>query len=137
MNQKATDLHDEFKIDHQVFLAHFQRLDLSNAKLEKKIRLQGINALELDDPYGKKAKWALHTLVKGQTITAHLNGEKSYDRIVSKCYFRIDNVALYARGCASRKTTGSKTQRSTETYFGGPAGGIACSFEPSDVNELV
>ena len=36
MNQKATDLHDEFKIDHQVFLAHFQRLDLSNAKLEKK-----------------------------------------------------------------------------------------------------
>ena len=38
MNQKATELHDEFKIDHQVFLAHFQRLDLSNAKLEKKIR---------------------------------------------------------------------------------------------------
>ena len=36
MNQKATDLHDEFKIDHQVFLAHFQRLDLSNAKLEKR-----------------------------------------------------------------------------------------------------
>lgn len=38
MNQKATDLHDEFEIDHPVFLAHFQRLDLSNAKLEKKIR---------------------------------------------------------------------------------------------------
>ena len=26
MNQKATDLHDEFEIDHQVFSAHFQRL---------------------------------------------------------------------------------------------------------------
>ena len=38
MNQKATDLHDEFEVDHQVFLAHFQRLGLSNAKLEKKIR---------------------------------------------------------------------------------------------------
>ena len=38
MNQKVTDLHDEFEIDHQVFLAHFQRLELSNAKLEKKIR---------------------------------------------------------------------------------------------------
>ena len=36
MNQKATDLQDEFEIDHQVFLAHFQRLDLSNAKLEKR-----------------------------------------------------------------------------------------------------
>ena len=24
MNQKATDLYDEFEIDHQVFLAHFQ-----------------------------------------------------------------------------------------------------------------
>ena len=38
MNQKATNLHDEFEIEHQVFLAHFQRLELSNAKLEKKIR---------------------------------------------------------------------------------------------------
>ena len=38
MNQKATDLHEEFEIDHQVFLVHFQRLGLSNAKLEKKIR---------------------------------------------------------------------------------------------------
>ena len=38
MNQKVTDLHDEFEIEHQVFLAHFQRLELSNAKLEKKIR---------------------------------------------------------------------------------------------------
>ena len=34
MNQKATDLHDEFEIDHQVFLAHFQRLDLSKALSE-------------------------------------------------------------------------------------------------------
>ena len=51
-----------------------------------KIRLQGINAPELEEPYGKQAKWALHKLVKGQTITAHPNGEKSYDRIVAKCY---------------------------------------------------
>ena len=51
-----------------------------------KIRLQGINAPELDEPYGKQAKWALHKLVKGQTITAQPNGEKSYDRIVAKCF---------------------------------------------------
>ena len=51
-----------------------------------KIRLQGINAPELDEPYGKQAKWALHKLVKGQTITAHPSGEESYGRIVAKCF---------------------------------------------------
>ena len=51
-----------------------------------KIRFQGINAPELDEPYGKQAKWALHKLVKGQTIRAIPNGEKSYDRIVAKCF---------------------------------------------------
>ena len=51
-----------------------------------KIRLQGINAPELEEPYGKQAKWALHKLVKGQTITAQPNGEESYGRIVAKCY---------------------------------------------------
>ena len=51
-----------------------------------KIRLQGINAPELDEPYGKQAKWALHKLVKGQNIRAIPNGEKSYDRIVAKCF---------------------------------------------------
>ena len=49
-----------------------------------KIRFQGMNAPELDEPYGKQAKWALHKLVKGKTITAYPNGEKSYDRIVAK-----------------------------------------------------
>ena len=53
------------------------------------------NAPELDVPYGKQAKWALHKLVKGQTITAHPNGEKSYDRIVAKCYLE-DGIDLAA-----------------------------------------
>ena len=51
-----------------------------------KIRLQGINAPELDEPYGKQAKWALHKLVKGQSIIAHPSGEDRYDRIVAKCF---------------------------------------------------
>ena len=51
-----------------------------------KIRLQGINAPELEELYGKQAKWALHKLVKGQTITAHPSGEESYGRIVAKCF---------------------------------------------------
>ena len=45
-----------------------------------------VAASKLDEPYGKQAKWALHKLVKGQTIRAIPNGEKSYDRIVAKCF---------------------------------------------------
>ena len=61
-----------------------------------KIRLQGINAPELEEPYGKQAKWALHKLVKGQTITAQPNGETSYGRIVAKCFLE-DGTDLGAK----------------------------------------
>lgn len=52
----------------------------------KKIRFAGMNAPELDEPYGKQAKWALVELCKGQEITAYPTGETSYERIVAKCY---------------------------------------------------
>lgn len=50
------------------------------------IRFAGMNAPELNEPYGKQAKWALVELCKGQVITAHPNGETSYNRIVAKCF---------------------------------------------------
>lgn len=53
---------------------------------KQKIRFAGINAPELNKPYGKQAKWTLVDLVKGQQITAHPTGETSYDRIVAKCF---------------------------------------------------
>ena len=53
---------------------------------KQKIRLAGINAPELNEPYGKQAKWAMVELCKGQNITAHLTGETSYDRVVAKCF---------------------------------------------------
>ena len=53
---------------------------------KQKIRFAGINAPELNEPYGKQAKWALVDLCKGQQITAHPNGETSFDRIVAKCF---------------------------------------------------
>lgn len=53
---------------------------------KQKIRLAGIDAPELNKPYGKKAKWALVELCKGQNITANLTGETSYDRVVAKCF---------------------------------------------------
>ncbi len=50
------------------------------------IRLAGIDAPELDQPYGKKAKWELVNLTKGQIIRAELDGSMSHDRTVARCY---------------------------------------------------
>lgn len=51
-----------------------------------KIRLFGIDAPEIDHPYGKKAKWALVRLCKGHKITAEITDEDDYGRCVAKCY---------------------------------------------------
>ncbi len=50
-----------------------------------RIRLAGIDAPELDHPWGKQSKWALVQLCKGQTITARIRPELSYDRVVADC----------------------------------------------------
>ena len=53
---------------------------------KQKIRFAGMNAPELNEPYGKQAKWALVELCKGQIITAYPTGETTFDRIVAKCF---------------------------------------------------
>lgn len=53
---------------------------------KQQIRLFGIDAPELDHPYGKKAKWALHKLCNGQTIRAEITDEDDYGRAVARCY---------------------------------------------------
>lgn len=50
------------------------------------IRLAGIDAPELDHPWGQQSKWAMVKLCKGQTITARIKPEMSYDRIVAECF---------------------------------------------------
>lgn len=50
------------------------------------IRLYGIDAPELDHPYGQKSKWAMVALCKGQVIRAELIDDVSYDRLVGKCF---------------------------------------------------
>lgn len=51
-----------------------------------KVRLAGIDAPELDQPWGQKAKWEMVRLCKGQTISVNLTGETSYDRLVGTCF---------------------------------------------------
>lgn len=51
-----------------------------------RIRLAGIDAPELEDPYGPAAKWAMARLCKGQVVRAVTDGEQSYERLVATCY---------------------------------------------------
>lgn len=50
------------------------------------IRLFGVDAPELNHPYGKKAKWALHRLCSGQIIRAEIVEEDVHGRTVAHCY---------------------------------------------------
>lgn len=50
------------------------------------VRLFGIDAPELNHPYGKQAKWALHKLCKGQVVRAEVSEEDAYGRTVAKCF---------------------------------------------------
>ena len=50
------------------------------------IRLFGIDAPELKHPYGKKAKWALLNLCKGQEIRAKILTQDAHGRTVAHCF---------------------------------------------------
>lgn len=50
------------------------------------IRLAGIDAPELNHPWGQKSKWEMVRLCKGQVITARIKPELSYDRVVAECF---------------------------------------------------
>lgn len=52
---------------------------------EIRIRLAGIDAPELDHPYGRNAKGALIGLCRGQIVTATVTGDLSHDRVVARC----------------------------------------------------
>lgn len=50
------------------------------------VRLYGIDAPELDHPYGKKAKWALVAMCKGRKVRAVVTDTDDYGRTVAKCF---------------------------------------------------
>lgn len=50
------------------------------------IRLSGIDAPEMDHPYGKNAKWHLVNLTKGQHIRAVFHGAQTHARELATCY---------------------------------------------------
>jgi len=53
---------------------------------QTQIRLFGVDAPELNHPYGKKAKWALHKLCKGQVVRAEITDVDHHGRTVAQCF---------------------------------------------------
>lgn len=49
------------------------------------LRLAGIDAPELDHPYGQNAKRTLMQMCRGQVVTARLDGSTSHERQVAFC----------------------------------------------------
>ncbi|MEM9392858.1 MAG: thermonuclease family protein [Pseudomonadota bacterium] len=68
-----------------------------------KVRLAGIDAPEIDMPYGQKSKWAMVEICKGHRITVVMHGETSYDRQVGTAYLpdgRDIGAEIVKRGLA-------------------------------------
>lgn len=49
------------------------------------IRLFGVDAPEMNHPFGKQAKWALHKLCKGQMVRAECVEIDTHGRTVARC----------------------------------------------------
>ena len=52
------------------------------------IRLFGVDAPELDHPFGINAKWALVSLCKGEIVRAEVTEKDAHGRTVARCYLQ-------------------------------------------------
>ena len=75
--------------DHPVLEGSAYVIDGDTLVIQKtQIRLFGVDAPEMNHPYGKKAKWALVSLCKGQTVRAELTEQDAHGRTVARCSLR-------------------------------------------------
>ncbi|MCV6825533.1 MULTISPECIES: thermonuclease family protein [Halocynthiibacter] len=73
-------------VDTRVIRGYARIVDGDTIVIQKtQIRLFGIDAPEINHPYGKQAKWALVKMCKGQEIRAELVEADAYGRTVAKC----------------------------------------------------
>lgn len=69
------------------------------------IRLSGLTCDERGTRLGERASGVIRGLVKGQTLTCELTGERNYDRLVGRCLLpdgRDIGAMLIARGVCGR-----------------------------------
>ena len=93
-------------------------ITLLQDKQQIKVRLFGIDAPELKQPYGKKSKQFLANLIAGQIVEVEENGKDRYKRTIGTIYLNgIDiNAQMVANGYAwayrkfSKKYTPQESQ---------------------------
>ena len=83
-------------------------LDASN--VQHKVRLTGIDAPEIGQPFGTKARDRLTALSKGKTVTIHGQGQDRYGRTLASVDIEGDDLGhrLVADGLAWHYTRYSK-----------------------------
>lgn len=80
--RSAKHLHHNHVLTGTAYVTDGDTIKIKNTQ----IRLFGIDAPELNHPYGQKAKWALHKLCKGHLVRAEITDEDKYGRRVARCY---------------------------------------------------
>lgn len=77
----------EKKLKGEVFRGRAHIIDGDTIRIGfNRFRLAGVDAPELNQPWGKAAKWALVALCKGVNVVAVATGEISHGRLVATCY---------------------------------------------------
>jgi micrococcal nuclease len=80
-------VHPDTPSGHPIIKGHCWVIDGDTIMINKtSIRLAGIDAPELDHPYGQVAKRVLMGLCRGQVVTAIPDGSSSYERTVAVCH---------------------------------------------------
>lgn len=52
------------------------------------IRLFGVDAEELSEPNGRRARDTLQHIIGMESVTCRLTGDRSYSRLIARCYAR-------------------------------------------------
>lgn len=60
------------------------------------VRLNGLDGPETSTRIGREARAFMVRLVRGETVTCQLNGERTYDRLVGICYLGGQDIAAIA-----------------------------------------
>jgi micrococcal nuclease len=60
------------------------------------VRLNGLDGPETPTRIGREARAFMVRLVRGETVTCQLNGERTYDRLVGICYLGGQDIAAIA-----------------------------------------
>lgn len=66
------------------------------------VRLEGVDAEEMNEPHGPAARAAMIVIIGNDPVSCVLNGDRSYNRVVARCYVRGVDVGaeVIRRGAA-------------------------------------